>query len=90
MDTTTIANVGTRTACDATPAALRRSALAWGRSHASTPVQMTGGVRLDAPAARLRGAADEYRVLGGKRSSAVFGARSTVPSSGTTLTSPPV
>ncbi|WP_432506468.1 hypothetical protein [Kineococcus arenarius] len=90
MDTTTIANAGTRTACGATPAALRRSALTWQRSHASTPLQMTGGVRLDAPAVRLRGGVDEYRVLGGKRSSAFTGARSTVPSSGTTLTSPPV
>ncbi|NAZ87633.1 hypothetical protein [Kineococcus indalonis] len=90
MDTTTYANVDMRTAFDATPAALRRSALTWQRSHASTPVVTRGGVRLDAVAARLRGAVDAHLVRGGERTTAGSTPRTTVPSSGTTPTSPPV
>ncbi|WP_337061897.1 hypothetical protein [Kineococcus sp. G2] len=89
MDSTTIANDATRTAFGAMPAAPRRSAATWQRSHASTPVTAKGGVRLDAPAARLRGAVEAY-LLRGEGSFAPIATRSTVPSSGTPTTSPPV
>ncbi|WP_432485566.1 hypothetical protein [Kineococcus esterisolvens] len=90
MDTTTTANVDMRTALDATPAALCRSAVTWKPSHASTPGLTTGGVRPVAPAVRLRGGVEAYRLRAQGSSLAGIGARSTVPSSGTTLTSPPV
>ncbi|MCI2239207.1 hypothetical protein MO973_32230 [Paenibacillus sp. TRM 82003] len=89
MDSTTIANDATRTAFGAMPAAPRRSAATWQRSHASTPVLTTGGVRLDAPAVRLRGGVEAY-LLRGEGFFAATATRSTVPSSGTTTTSPPV
>ena len=90
MESTTIANVDARTAFDATPAAPCRSALVRGRGHASTPVMTTGGVRLHAPAAQLRGGVEAYRFRGRKGITAGSAPRTTVPSSGTSPTSPPV
>ncbi|WP_432572494.1 hypothetical protein [Kineococcus sp. SYSU DK005] len=88
MESTTIANVDARTAFDATPAAPCRSAV-WGRGHGSTRVMTTGGVRLDALAAQLRGGVEAYRFRG-KAITTGSAPRTTVPSSGTSPTSPPV
>ncbi|GAB3233470.1 hypothetical protein GCM10027586_15120 [Kineococcus gypseus] len=84
MDTTTTTGAVLRTAA-ATVA--ERCPIAWERSHASVVAGSTGGVRPDAlavrPAAALKRRVDA-------RAYAFTGNRSTVPSSGTTTTSPPV
>ena len=56
----------------------------WERSHASTPVTTTGGVRLlPATAGRLRGAT-------GADTTGAYGASSLFPSAGPSTSSPPV
>jgi hypothetical protein len=87
MDSTTIANTAnTGIVADALLVAARvrtsplnADCVAWERSHASTPVMSTGGVRLlPATAGRLRA---EHKA---------YGASSSFPSSGPSASSPPV
>ncbi|PRY15120.1 hypothetical protein CLV37_10546 [Kineococcus rhizosphaerae] len=83
MESTTFANATTGIVADASSAVARaRSAstpacATWERSHASTPVMTTGGVRLlPATAGRLR------------HDKGAYGATS-IPSSGPSASSPP-